>query len=169
MTMTNDCGRLRPRIPAYLDGELGEDEARTLRRHLLDCQSCRTATQGQRALSRWFEAEPAPAVPPGFAARVARRAFAGDPGQTGEVPAAPAPERSGLLLQFVLRVTAAAAVLLIVLAGLLRNSDLPTGDDLRAEDETPATLEELLRELDELDRATPEAATPAAVEEGRDE
>lgn len=151
--MTKDCRSVHPLIPVYLDGELDEDRARALRRHLIDCQPCRTAAQGERAQKRWFASEPAPAVPPGFAARVARRAFAGDLGRASdvEVLAPVVAAEGGQVFRFVLRATAAAAVLLIGLAGMLRNVDLPSGSDLRADDRTPPTLEELLRELDRLD------------------
>lgn len=172
--MTNECRRVRPSIPAYLDGELDEERARPLRRHLMDCQPCRTATQGERALKRWFQAEAAAPIPAGFAARVARRAFAGDPGrESAPAPAATGAaggeERGGVLLTFVLRATAAAAVLLIALAALLRSVELPSGSDLRAEDRSPPALEELLRDLDRLEAGAPakppSGGRPAAARE----
>jgi len=164
---TMECNDHLALIPGYLDGELSEAQAAPLRRHLLDCRGCRTAAQGQRALSRWFEAELPVAVPPGFAAHVARRAFAGDTGD-GRSPGAsaqPAAAR-GEILQFVLHATAAAAVILIVVAGWLRGVDLPAGSDLRADDAPPASLEQVLGELDRLDgldRAERVPAVPAPV------
>lgn len=151
--MNPGCERARPLMPAYLDGELGGESAHDLRQHLMDCQACRTAAQGERALKRWFQAAAPVAVPAGFAARVARRAFAGDEGSHfgSQAEAGPAIERAGRLHAFFLHATVAAAVLLIVLVGLLRSVELPAGDGLRAEDQAPPALEELLRELDRLE------------------
>ena len=156
--MNEVCERVRPLMPAYLDGELGEESARELRHHLMDCQPCRTAAQGERALKRWFQAPVSAEVPVGFAARVARRAFAGDVGSADVGMAGPRSlEPVGGLQGFLLRATAAAALLLIGLSGLMSRSQAPAGDALRAEDQAPPSLEELLRELDRLEQAPPEA------------
>lgn len=169
----HSCNTAQPLIPRYLDGELVEHDAGPLRRHLLSCQGCRTATQGEKAARRWFQAEAEVPVPQGFAARVARLAFAGVlPGEGSPVllppldpqlvpmrPAARAVERSERILPFVLRLTAAAAVLLIVLSGFLRSVQVANSDDLRADNATVPTLEELDRMLEELDEQA--APTPA--------
>lgn len=155
--MNLGCDRARPLLPAYLDGELGGESAHDLRQHLMDCQACRTAAQGERSLKRWFQAAAPVAVPAGFAARVARRAFAGDEGSPlgSQADAEPAIEHAGRLHAFFLQATVAAAVLLIVLVGFLRSVQLPAGGGLRAEDQAPPALEELLRELDGLERQAP--------------
>src|SRR5262245_16363421 len=85
------CTDARPLIPAWADGELSEAQAAPLRAHLLGCRDCRGSTQDLRALHLWFDAgavDGSSLVPPGFAARVARRAFAGDRGERGATVAA---------------------------------------------------------------------------------
>lgn len=153
--MNTICNSFGPLIPSYLDGELSDAQAGPLRRHLLECPPCRRAVAGEKALKRWFTAEPAPAVPAGFAERVARRAFAGDPGL--EAPLAAAPDE-GRLLRFVLHLTVAAAALILIVAGSLRSVDVPGGGALGAEDDVPMKLEQVLGELERLERA--EAGKP---------
>src|SRR5262245_25012643 len=91
------CTDARPLIPAWADGELSEAQAAPLRAHLLGCRDCRGSMQDLRALHLWFDAgldsrngavDGSSLVPPGFAARVARRAFAGDRGERGATVAA---------------------------------------------------------------------------------
>ena len=95
--MKPTCDDARALVPSYLDGELSEAQASPLRAHLLDCPACRGVAKEGKALRRWFEFEPAPvSVPAGFAARVARRAFAGDPGLLVPEPAVFRPRRSML-------------------------------------------------------------------------
>jgi len=139
------CSDARPLVPAYLDGELSADRASPLRQHLMDCADCRTATQSHKAQGRWFAPTPEVGVPAGFAARVARRAFQGD---TGE---APYPNTTlAPVLPFVLRMTAAAAALLLVLSVVLRGVDVPTGGELRADDAATMSLDEALERLESL-------------------
>lgn len=175
------CDTTRPLIPRYLDGELAEPEAGPLRRHLLSCQGCRTTTQGEKAQRRWFEAEAEVTVPQGFAARVTQLAFAGaqpgtvqpqpeavelGSGALGPVSGPPAADepREERILPFVLRLTAAAAVLLIVLSGLMREFQVATVDDLSADPETVPTLEELDVLLEQLNE---EASETQSVDPGR--
>lgn len=151
------CSDARPLVPAYLDGELSADRASPLRQHLMDCADCRTATQSHKAQSRWFAPTPEVSVPAGFAARVARRAFQGD---TGE---APLPNTTlAPVLPFVLRMTAAAAALLLVLSVVLRGVDVPTGGELRADDAATMSLDEALERLESLN------AEEANFAEGQD-
>lgn len=161
-----DCRQAEPLIPSYLDGELSEARAAPLRRHLLDCQPCRAGAQGEKNLKRWFPAGTALAVPRGFAARVARRAFAGD---LGEIPVVDSPsklrpvpatrptervEHEEGILQFVLGLTAAAALVLIALAVSMRGSSLPSGSNLRATDgRDQISVEQALERLDRLNQA----------------
>ena len=112
-------------------------------------------------------------VPVGFAARVARRALAGD---TGEHPGSAelrseqaAPTADDRVFSFVVQVTAIAATLLIALSigiGALR---LPEGDDLRAD--AGSSLQEAIHELDQLNRAETDAAAEpdSAVREAKDD
>ncbi|MFN0242666.1 MAG: zf-HC2 domain-containing protein [Planctomycetota bacterium] len=162
MECTN-AGRL---IASYLDGELSEAQAAPLRKHLLACQPCRAAAQGEKNLKRWFVASPSVAVPQDFAARVARRAFAGDRGAgergAGFVPAAapvarPSEDRT---LRFVLQVTALAATLLVVAAIALSSLKLPSGNRLAAENQP--TLEQALEGLDRLEREAATTQSPSS-------
>lgn len=141
------CKQQRALIPSYLDGELSEAQAAPLRKHLLACQDCRNQAQGEKSLKAWFQAEGPVTVPEGFAARIARRAFEGD---TGE-PIAPLPAREEApILRFVLAATSIAAAVLLILAITLRGTDLPSGDRLRADSDSPQQLEDVLRELDRV-------------------
>jgi len=152
------CNDARPLIPAWADGELSEAQAAPLRSHLLACRACRAAMQDVRALKRWFEAgrvEDAELVPPGFAARVARRAFAGDTGERGR-PLEAGRERAAVL-HFVLQVTSLAAVLVIALAVGLGVRELPQGERLGAE--TPGLSTQKI--VERLDALEDESAQPA--------
>lgn len=157
-----DCRRAQPLIPSYLDGELSEASAAPLRRHLLDCQPCRAGAQGEKNLKRWFAPTAAVSVPQGFAAHVARRAFAGDAGELDlayVLPSAsgssrePSRDLEGRLLRFVLELTAAAALLVIVLSVALRSLSVPAGTSLRAADgRGEIGVEEAIERLDALNR-----------------
>lgn len=166
-TMTMQCNDARPLIPSYLDGELSEAQAAPLRKHLLDCQACRAWAQGEKNLKRWFVDDGQELVPAGFASRVARRAFAGDPGLPVPVPAA-ADEVTdgGRILRFVLQVTAAAAVVLVLLSVAMGNLRLPEARDVRATNEQELSLDEALSELERLNHPA-RAEDPAGRPEGR--
>ena len=153
------CSDALPLVPSYLDGELSQVRASMLRKHLLDCQACRASAQEGKLLSRWF-VQPARqefAAPSGFAARVARRAFAGDHGSTELVN--PSPRENGRLLQFVLALSAAAAAVMLVSAIALRDQALPSAGSLNAANQ-PEPVEAILRRLDELNR---QSATPSGT------
>jgi hypothetical protein len=148
------CNDARPLIPLWADGELSEAQAAPLRNHLLGCRDCRGSMQDLRALRRWFEAgrsEGRELVPPGFAARVARRAFAGDTGERAGWPPAALDRERRRTLDFVLWVTAAAAAAVLSVAVGLRVRDLPGSERLRAEDRVPLGYQEILQQLDALD------------------
>lgn len=153
--MTLQCQDARPLVPAYLDGEVSEAQAGPLRKHLLACHECRSSVQNQRALKRWFEPQSVSRrerveVPPGFAARVARRAFAGDTGDL--LTPVRAPER-GDTLQFVLQITSIAAAIMLIFALALRSERVPSGGDLRANDSVEVPKEQVLEKLEELNEA----------------
>ena len=158
MKNSNDftCDDARPLVPAYLDGELSADRASPLRQHLMECADCRTRTQAHKAQRQWFASTPEVSVPEGFAARVARRAFQGDTGEASQTAETLAP-----VLPFVLKMTAAAAGLLLVLSGVIRAVDIPTGGELRADDAATMSLEEALDRLEVLDGR--EARTPEGL------
>ena len=171
-----ECNDARPQIPSYIDGELSSTQSGALRKHLLDCQPCRASAQDVKNLKRWFVEPAAVTVPDGFAARVARRAFAGDTGfsgQTGELQPALRSVRDSepRELRFVLMLTAAAAVLMIVLSVAFQNLALPHGGKLMADDQAEANVEQALRDLDRINHpasasktsASNPAASPAPV------
>jgi hypothetical protein len=171
-----DCRQAEPLIPSYLDGELSEVRAAPLRRHLLDCQPCRAGAQGEKNLKRWFAPAAAAAIPAGFAARVARRAFAGDVGEgpLGDVVLRPhaAPQLRAVseerTLQFVLGLTAAAALLVIALAVSMRSWSLPSGTSLRATDSRDQiSVDDAIERLDRLNRAEPAVAPARPVQDRR--
>jgi anti-sigma factor RsiW len=86
---TMECMDARPLVPSYLDGEISEAQAGPLRRHLLACPSCRASAQAGKHMKRWFEPTAIVPVPRDFAARVARRAFAGTGSSDFEAEGAP--------------------------------------------------------------------------------
>ena len=155
-----ECHDARPLIPGYLDGELSEAQAAPLRQHLLECATCRASAQDGKALKDWFVDEGPIEVPAGFAARVARRAFAGDRGEAQE-PALPTGPRAleqageGRILSFVLQLTAVAAALLMALSIGMRAMDLPSGGELYADD---ASKELAIQELEQLNSSEEAAA-----------
>lgn len=154
--MKISCDAARPLVPSYLDGELSEAQASPLRTHLLDCPACREVAKEGKSLQRWFELDSEPiAVPSGFAARVARRAFAGDPGLLVPEPPALRPRRP--LLPFLLVATAVAAALLFVLAVAIQRESLPQADGLDALPSRPPWLD-----APPAEASTPETPAPAA-------
>ena len=148
--MQKQCQNSEGLIPSYLDGELSEEQAAPLRKHLMECQPCRDLAQDEQAMKRWFIAEEAPVAPPGFAARIARRAFAGDEGLLPDTalelqPHSAAARTEAPVLQFVLKLTAVAAAALFCLALAIRNHSLPESDDLGAVEDYSEVLEDLER------------------------
>jgi len=144
------CADARPLVSAYLDDELSADRASPLRQHLMECAECRTATQGHKAQRQWFQATPDVEVPAGFASRVARRAFQGDLGEA-LLKSSEETQMLAPVLPFVLRMTAAAALLLLMISVALRSVDIPTGGGLRADDAATMTLEAAIQRLERLD------------------
>jgi anti-sigma factor RsiW len=137
--MKISCDDARALVPSYVDGELSEAQASPLRNHLFDCPACRgTATEG-RVLRRWFEAarQEVVSIPAGFAARVARRAFAGDPGLLVPVEAPPPFASRRSQLGFLLAACAVAAAVLLVLALAIQNQNLPETNRLDAQGPPP--------------------------------
>jgi hypothetical protein len=160
-----ECNQAGPLIPSYLDGELSEAQAGPLRRHLLDCHACRSSAQSDKNLKRWFVKGEPVAIPRDFAARVARRAFAGDRGERyADVPASIVAVRGddSRDLDFILQLTALAAGLLIALSLALGNLKLPSGVKLEADSRPVVTLEHAIGDLDRLN-ASDAALKPGAV------
>lgn len=160
------CSDARPLVGAYLDGELSEARSSLLRKHLLDCHACRTGAQDGKNLRRWFaatrdhEAQLSGAVPSGFAARVARRAFAGDVGQgrEGEFTSNPRKREAGML-GFVLTATAIAAGLALMLALAARLRGREVGSSMSADDRAPVPVKQIVEELDRLNSGSSDPGT----------
>jgi len=152
---TFDCAQAAPLIPAWADGELSEARSAPLREHLLGCRACRASMADLRALTRWFQPAGELAVPPGFAARVARRAFAGDTGERAVPAAAAGDAERRRTLDFVLVLTAAAAALVVALGLAMRAGELPSGAALHADDRVELSTEEILQRLDALEEEAP--------------
>ena len=170
--MTIQCNEALPLVWSYLDGELSETQAQPLRKHLLECHACRNSAQDGRSLKRWFvRSADAELVPEGFAARVARRAFAGDTGERA-LPARRAtvePRHLG----FVLALTAAAAAALLALSFALRFQAVPVVSDMHADSRMQMDQQEVQKLLERINASESAAgaqhrpATPAAPQQGR--
>ena len=108
-------------------------------------------------------------APQGFAARVARRAFAGDTGVLVDEPAPAAPRtaeegpREGAIYSFVLQLTAVAAAALLVFALAIRSERLPEDSSMFADPNYTQTLEDLER-LNAEEAEAAEAAEEKAAE-----
>ena len=155
------CEHAGPLVSSYLDNELSEAQAAPLRQHLLGCPACRELAKQGKVLSAWFAGDTPPVAPPGFAARVARRAFAGDTGDS--LAPTPVTAGEGSLLSFTLRLTAAAAVTLLGLSLAISFASRPdTGGRLGAEEINEVLRDEYMRhELPLPDEVPgPEAAAP---------
>ena len=185
-----ECKDALPLIGAYTDGELSGAQAGPLRQHLMSCPTCRNSAQASKAARRWFQ-QPLPGegqpgqrgedlVPPGFAARVARRAFAGETGEhapeslghleltpavvAGEVRAAES--RAGVvrptlstprgLLGFLVEMTGLAAAVLVALTVAFRMREVPSGEPLRADE--ALSVQEIKDRLSELNAAVEASA-----------
>jgi len=146
---TTDCQRVQGLVPGYMDGELSEEQAAPLRRHLLSCPTCRSSAADLAGLSHWFPAHGALEIPADFAARVARAAFAGETETRRPIPpVAASPQQTAAadpgLRTFVLGLTSVAATVLLSLALFMAQEQQPSGPELSAEP-IPATLDELDR------------------------
>lgn len=162
------CRDARALVPGYVDDELSEAQAAPLRRHLLDCHSCRALVQESKSLHAWFPALPELEVPTAFAERVTALAFGQAQSSASLQPVARASRRpdalrGGAVLridrgaefqsrtrEFVLQMIAVAAVLLVAFSVALRGIQGPADGELQAQD---GSLPEALNELDELNRA----------------
>ena len=142
-----ECDVVLALVPTFVDGEVAESVGGTVRRHLMDCPACRAVVQEEQTMRQWFVPGPEVDVPAGFAAHVARRAFAGDVGQAPV--SAPqleaAPDRpGGRVLAFSRALVAVAAGGLVAGTLILSGGDRPAVGDLDA----GKNLEEALSELE---------------------
>lgn len=165
------CEDALSQIDSYVDGQLNEPLAAPLRRHLIDCSSCRLAAQEAEALKSWFvdpEALVGPAeAPAGFAERITELAFGP---QTQKGPRSLQPALAGLdardgtvneLSGFVLNLVAAAAVVLLLLAFGIKRNSLPEVERLSADSSS------MTQSLEALDDLNEEGAQAPATSPGR--
>lgn len=152
------CERSHALMTRYVDGELEEALAAPLRRHLLECNGCRGLAVETKNLRAWMEPRPAPAIPTGFAARVAERAFSGAEPVVTLRPVGGSESSIPHLQAFVLAATAVAAGVLFFLALGLGFANRPGGESLEAAPYTEAL--ELLEELERQEQADAEKALP---------
>ncbi|MEM6671657.1 MAG: zf-HC2 domain-containing protein [Planctomycetota bacterium] len=136
------CDVVQALVPTYVDEEVTESVAGSIRAHLIDCPVCRAVVQEELALRQWFEPTDEVEVPEGFAARVARRAFAGDEG-LAPVTITPAASEGGRLLSFSRGLVAAAAAAMIAVTLFLASQELPSVGEVGAGPDLDQALEEL--------------------------
>ena len=165
------CEEVQDLVFAFVDGEAAE-RAPAIRRHLIDCASCRAVVQEANALRGWFEPTDEVPVPAGFADRVAGLAFGGAEARTGDVlvPFAPAGDDAaraerGRLVDFAVMLTAVAAAALIVVT-LLLATDGRGGVDADASMQADMSLEDRLEELER--RHAEESAAGSSAADGAD-
>lgn len=151
------CEAVRSLTPGYLDDELSESQAAPVRQHLLDCSDCRKEVQAQAAQKSWFVPTEPIVAPEGFAARVSRRAFAGDKGLLVPIAAPISQAGESRIFQFVVQVTAVAAAALLILAIGMKFNAQPEGSELRADS---SDLREALEAMDRLNREEQFQAVP---------
>jgi hypothetical protein len=163
-----ECVEMQRLVPSYLDEELSETQSALLRAHLMDCTCCRGSVQELKSLRRWFVRGPEVEAPPGFAARVARRAFAGDTGERDPALVRFQESDAPRVHRFILNLTAAAAGVLFVLGMALRERDLPgTGRGLQADElRSLETIRQELEELNQHDKSHPDPAIDPAIDVG---
>ncbi|MEM9379005.1 MAG: zf-HC2 domain-containing protein [Planctomycetota bacterium] len=177
------CDVVLALVPTFVDEELTESVASSVREHLKDCRSCRSAVQEERSLRQWFVPTEEVEVPDGFAARVARRAFAGDEGlapvapdplesdPVEVIPFAAVPAVSGAatardtagLLSFSRTLVAAAAAAMVAVTLFIANGTHPASQGLGASED----LDEALEALDEENRDLLQDEEPAAESDAR--
>jgi anti-sigma factor RsiW len=110
------CERVRSRLGAYADGELGDDLRREFAEHLADCAGCAEELASLRALGALLGRLPTPPAPLGLESAILGAALRSDMRV----------RRSSRLWSSVLGV---AAALLVALVGAylgLRSSKLPS-------------------------------------------
>ena len=165
ITSPIQCDVVLALVPTFVDDEVTDSVASTVRRHLMDCSACRNAVQEGQTLRQWFVAAPEVEVPTGFAAHVARRAFAGDVGlEPAPAPVAAAPEPpAGRVLAFSRALVAVAAGGLVAISLFLAGSGGPEVADLDA----GKGLQEALLELEQENQRLELEDSASTPEEGR--
>lgn len=181
-----NCDRSKALVSVYVDGELSEELAGPLRRHLMECAECRASVSEAKAMASWFVPSAAISVPEGFAARVARLATSGAGGVDRLAPsrashetrlgaqgqlgshALPALELGAQrqlrsvdrTARFAMSLAAVAAAVLIGLTLLLASDERRGFDGTMIQAQPP--VEAALKALEELNRREADAAAGVA-------
>ena len=157
------CDVVLALVPTYVDDEVTESVASSVRRHLMDCTACRAAVQEETSLRQWFVPTEEVEVPEGFAARVVRRAFAGDEGLAPVTLTPVASPDAGRLLSFSQMLVAVAAAAMVAATLMIASGARPSVDDLRADRD----LDQALEELDQANEALLEGDAPQPEDDDR--
>jgi len=130
-----DCRHTVERLSSYLDGELGAEEARQVRRHLGQCPRCAAELAGLQRVSGALDALDGMPTPSGFARRVRRAADRRR--KCIRLPDPPAMRRRRVLIR--------AAAALVMAAGLWFG--IAAGDSAFRHAHLESTEEEVATEL----------------------
>ncbi|MGE5508764.1 MAG: anti-sigma factor family protein [Chitinophagales bacterium] len=87
-----NCERVRNLLSAYLDRELGTEEFRVVRAHLVTCAECSAELEAERALKDALAGLPSAEVPDGFLEGLMAR-LDGEPAPSATTPAKVIPLR----------------------------------------------------------------------------
>lgn len=68
-----DCSSAQPELSAYVDGELGRDQAEEVRRHLAECDACRATHAAFTAIDGALRELPVQVASPDFERRFRAR------------------------------------------------------------------------------------------------
>ncbi len=83
MEGASECERVRQDVSAYLDGELAQERAAEVERHLQACASCRAAYARERALKARLKSRGRAPAPPDVARRIRDRLLEEDERESG--------------------------------------------------------------------------------------
>src|SRR5271166_3109048 len=65
-----ECGKVKSKVSAYVDGSVSEDERRELRVHLSSCRTCSADSERYRRLRSVLRSLPPSVPPPELAVRL---------------------------------------------------------------------------------------------------
>ena len=83
MDDASGCERVLRDVSAYLDGELAQERAAEIERHLESCVSCRAAYERERALVARVKTRKVTPAPPDVARRIRERLLEEDEREGG--------------------------------------------------------------------------------------
>jgi anti-sigma factor RsiW len=137
-----DCGRIKEELLAYLDGELGENQAARVRKHLDLCPACKLQSSQLEAAGTVLDAIPEIEPAQDFTARTLKRAM--------NTQVEPAVSRLRLIRRLA-PVAAAAAVLIALTLWLVVPSGPISIEDLSPVEKEIVQNMEVLENLEILE------------------